>query len=231
MFRSVDYPGAAQSLVFDNDGTTAVGAFVFDPGSGTSPTTAFTFAAGDYQMLTVPSAKLSIATAINGAGLIVGVFEDLGGVLRGFTNNGGIFTNVDFPGASGTQVIGVNDAGQMVGDYLDAASAEHGFVSMGGTFTTINFPGATGTGATAINSAGDIVGVFSDATGGHGFLLQGGAFTPIDFPGATSTSALGSTTAGRLPASTATRPATATVSFSPADRSALWTSPARKALS
>ena len=54
-FASVDYPGAAESLVFDSDGTTAVGAFVFDPGSGTSPTTAFTFTGGVYQILTVPS--------------------------------------------------------------------------------------------------------------------------------------------------------------------------------
>jgi hypothetical protein len=45
-FASVDYPGAAQSLVFDSDGTTAVGGFVFDPGSGTSPATAFTFTGG-----------------------------------------------------------------------------------------------------------------------------------------------------------------------------------------
>jgi hypothetical protein len=45
-FASVDYPGAAQSLVFDSDGTTAVGAFVFDPGSVTSPTTAFRFTEG-----------------------------------------------------------------------------------------------------------------------------------------------------------------------------------------
>lgn len=39
-FASADYPGAAQSLLFDNDGTTAVGAFVVDPSSGTTPTTA-----------------------------------------------------------------------------------------------------------------------------------------------------------------------------------------------
>jgi hypothetical protein len=32
-FASADYPGAAESLIFDSDGTTAVGAFVFDPGS------------------------------------------------------------------------------------------------------------------------------------------------------------------------------------------------------
>jgi hypothetical protein len=56
-FASVDYPGAAQSLVFDSDGTTAVGAFVFDPGSGTSRATAFTFAGGVYQILSVHELK------------------------------------------------------------------------------------------------------------------------------------------------------------------------------
>ena len=197
-FASVDYPGAAQSLVFDSDGTTAVGAFVFDPGSATSPTTAFTFTGGVYQILTVPGSTASIATGINGAGLIVGVYQDLAGVLRGFANNGGTFSNVDFPGASGTQAIGVNDAGQIVGDYFDAASVEHGFVSSGGVFTAIDFPGATGTAAAGINAAGDIVGVWSDATGSHGFLLQAGVFTPINFPLATSTTAFGINDTGEI---------------------------------
>jgi uncharacterized membrane protein len=198
-FASIDYPGAAQSLVFDSDTTTAVGAFVFDPASGTSPTTAFTFTGGVYQIFTVPSSTTtSIATGINGAGLIVGVYQDLSGVLRGFSNNGGTFSNVDFPGASGTQAIGVNDAGQIVGDYFDAANLEHGFVSSGGTFTTIDFPGATGTAAAGINAAGDIVGGWSDATGSHGFLLQAGVFTPIDFPLATSTTAFGISDTGEI---------------------------------
>ena len=164
-FASVDYPGAAQSLVFDSDGTTAVGAFVFDPGSGTSRATAFTFAGGVYQILTVPSSNASIATGINGAGLIVGVHEDLAGVAHGFAKSGGTFSNVDFPGATWTQAIGVNDAGQIVGDYLDAASVEHGFVSSAGTFTAINFPGATSTAAAGINAAGDIVGVLVGCNG------------------------------------------------------------------
>ena len=82
-YASVDYPGAAQSLVFDTDGTTAVGAFVFDPGSATSPTAAFTFAGGSYQALIDPGSTLSVATSINVAGLIVGVYEDLAGVRRG----------------------------------------------------------------------------------------------------------------------------------------------------
>jgi hypothetical protein len=79
-FASVDYPGAAQSAVLDSNGTTAVGAFAFDPNSATSPMTAFTFTGGVYQILTVPSSTFSLATGINAAGLIVGVYEDLGGV-------------------------------------------------------------------------------------------------------------------------------------------------------
>jgi uncharacterized membrane protein len=197
-FASVDYPGAAQSLVFDSDATTAVGAFIVDPGSTTSPTTAFTFKGGVYQIFTVPGSTASIATGINGAGLIVGVYQDLSNVLRGFANNGGTFSNVDFPGASGTQAIGVNNAGQIVGDYFDAANVEHGFVSSGGVFTAIDFPGATRTTAAGINAAGDVVGVWSDATGSHGFLLQAGVFTPVDFPLATSTSAFGITDTGEI---------------------------------
>ena len=91
----------------DSGATTAVGTFVFDPASGTSPTTAFTFTGEVYQIVAVPGSTASIATGINAAGLIVGVYQDLSDVLRGFANNGGTFTNVDFPGATGTQAIGV----------------------------------------------------------------------------------------------------------------------------
>jgi hypothetical protein len=72
-----------------------------------APTTAFTFAGGVYQILTVPSLNVSIATGINSAGLIVGVHEDLAGVAHGFAKSGGTFSNVDFPGATATQAIGV----------------------------------------------------------------------------------------------------------------------------
>ena len=48
-FASVDYPGAARSLVLDSDGTSAVGAFDFDP--SIDRTTAFTFGGGVYQIL------------------------------------------------------------------------------------------------------------------------------------------------------------------------------------
>jgi uncharacterized membrane protein len=197
-FASVDYPGAAQSLVFDSDDFMAVGAFVFDPTSGSTPVTAFTFANEVYQILTVPGSSASVVTGINSAGLMIGAYADLAGVAHGFINNAGGFSNVDFPGAASTQAIGVNDAGQIVGDYFDAASVEHGYVCLGGVFTSIDYPGATGTAAAGINTAGDIVGVWSDATTTRGFLLQGGVFTPIAFPLATRTSAFGINDSGEI---------------------------------
>jgi probable HAF family extracellular repeat protein len=192
-FTSADYPGAAQSLVFDTDGTTALGAFIFAPGNASSPVTAFTEAAGVYQILNVPNSTASIATGINTSGLIVGAYQDVAGLIHGFaTSDSSTFNHVDFPGATNTQAIDVNDAGDIVGDYFDAANVEHGFVSSGGTFTAIDFPGATSTAAAGINANSDIVGGYTDTTGTqHGFLLSGGVFTPVNFPLASSTTAYG----------------------------------------
>ena len=195
-FASVDYPGAAQSQVFDTDGTTAVGSFLFDPAS--TPATAFTFTEGTYRILAVPGSSESIAFGINGAGLIVGVYQDVSGVRHGFADDGAGFTTVDFPGASATQALGVNAAGQIVGEYIDAANVEHGFVSTAGTFTAIDVPGAGATVAAGINTAGDIVGVFADTANFRSFLLQDGTFTPIDFPLAIRTIAFGISDTGEI---------------------------------
>ena len=74
-FASADYPGAAFSLLFDSDGTTSVGAFIFDPTTGLP--TAFTFTGGAYQILPVLGSTASFAASINSAGLIVGTYEAL----------------------------------------------------------------------------------------------------------------------------------------------------------
>jgi probable HAF family extracellular repeat protein len=192
-FTSVDYPGAAQSLVYDSDGTTALGAFIFAPGNASSPITAFTAAEGFYQILNVPNSTQSIATGINTSGLIVGAYEDVAGLVHGFaTSDSSTFNAVDFPGASNTQALDVNDAGAIAGDYFDAANVEHGFVSSGGTFTAVDFPGATNTAVAGINANGDVVGGYTDTTGTtRGFLLSGGVFSPINFPLSSSTTAYG----------------------------------------
>jgi probable HAF family extracellular repeat protein len=192
-FTSVDYPGAAQTYVFDTDGTTSLGAFVYDPGNASSPTTAFTMAGGAYAILNVPGSTGSIATGINASGLIVGVYVDVAGSAHGFTtSDSSTFSDIDFPGATDTQAIDVNDAGTIVGDYFDAANVEHGFVSTAGTFTAIDFPGATSTAVGGINEGGDLVGGYTDTTGvTHGFLLSGGVYSPINFPLASGTTTFG----------------------------------------
>ena len=100
-FASADYPGAALSMLFDSNGTTAVGAFEFD--STSALVTAFTFTGGAYEILSVPGSIASYATGINSAGLIVGTYEALGPPVRGFVKNGSTFSDVVFPGATATQ--------------------------------------------------------------------------------------------------------------------------------
>jgi probable HAF family extracellular repeat protein len=191
-FTSADYPGAAQTVVFDSDGTTALGALVFQPGNPSSQPTAFTVAGAVYQILNVPNSTASIATSINTSGLIVGAYQDVAGKTHGFsTSDRSTFNDVDFPGVTNTQAIDVNDAGVIVGDYFDTANVEHGFVSSGGTFTAIDFPGATSTAVAGINANSDIVGGYTDTNGTHGYVLSRGVFTPINFPLASATTAFG----------------------------------------
>lgn len=196
VFASADYPGAATSLVFDSDGTTAVGAFLFDPAS--SPATAFTVADGRYRVLTVPGAAESIATGIAG-GVIIGVGVTAAGVRRGFVRDVTGFTVVEVPGATTTQAIGVEATGRVVGDFVDAAGVEHGFLLADGDITVIDHPGATSTAATGVNADGDVVGYFADGTStSRGFLLHAGVFTPIDFPLAARTTVWGISDAGEI---------------------------------
>ena len=195
-FATADYPGASQSIVFDNEGGTAIGTFTFDP--STSPSTAFTFHAGVYEILSVPNSLASILTGINSSGQLVGVYTDLASVGHGFLDNAGTFSDIDFPSATTTQPFDINDSGQIVGGY-DLLSNSHGFLDNGGVFTSIDFPGAHSTTAAGINSAGDIVGVWQDATfKSHGFLLRGGVFTTFDFPLATVTFAIGINDSGDI---------------------------------
>lgn len=195
-FATADYPGAALSIAFDNNGRTTVGTFVFDPAA--SLANAFTLKGGVYRMLEVPGAMASIATAINHSNQVVGAYADAAGAMHGFLDAEGVFRNIDFPGATHTQAIGLNDSTQVVGDYI-ADDTEHGFFYGGGAYTAIDYPGGLITAATGINSAGDIVGAWLDSTAGvHGFLLRGGVFASIDFPQASGTVIWGINDSGDL---------------------------------
>jgi len=190
-FATVDYPGAALSVVLDlnNDcnapGPTAVGYFSYRVPGGLI---AFTFKGGVYRTLTIPNTIESGIDGINCSGQMVGFYYDSANAGHGFLDAGGSVTTIDFPGAVGTGATDINDSGVIVGQYND--TSYHGFVYDAGKFTSIDFPGASFTSASGINSAGDIVGYYlSDSQ--HGFLLSGGVFTSIDYPGGSGTVADG----------------------------------------
>jgi hypothetical protein len=187
-FASADYPGAGESLVFDRNISTTVGAFVFS-----SLAMPFTLKGGSYEILNVPGSIAALIGGINANGEMVGGYGDLSNNVHGFIDNAGSFTSFDFPGGSDTIAYEVNISGEIVGQYVDASNNEHGFLNNAGVFTSIDFPGSTtGTTTTGIDSAGDIVGSWVNSTGiSTGFLLSGGVFTPLNYPLATSTTAWG----------------------------------------
>lgn len=192
-FASADFPGAAQSLVFDENLSTVVGDSSFTSAFG------FTLKGGNYAALTVPGAASSQATGINTAGEIVGIFVDLSGVTHGFLRSGATLTTLDLAGGT-IEPFDINDGGEIVGAFLDAANVSHGFSSPDGvTFTTFDVPGAKSTIAAGVNTAGVISGVWADAANlDHGFIYSGGTFTSLDFPSAANTTVIGINDSGEV---------------------------------
>jgi len=189
-FRSIDYPGADESEVYDFNGKTAVGQFY----QGAS---AFTFEGTSYMTLNIPGSLNSLAAGINTSDEIVGTYFD--GQVHGFLYDGKNLVTIDVPGATETEAQAINDAGLIVGVYYDS-KGEHGFsLDRNGNFSDINFPGTTATYATGVNASGEITGFYYDSqVKAHGFLLSNGMYSSIDFPGATQTFAYGINDAGMI---------------------------------
>lgn len=133
----------------------------------------------------------TVARGIAPDGTVVGYFiESL--VARGFTYQGGTFSDVSVPGA-----IGVfpedTDAGRIVGTFDDLLGT-HGMLVEGGTLTVLDHPLGLvfGTFVTGIDGP-NIVGNYLDPNDGsaHGFLYDGTAYTPLDIPGAADTTVHG----------------------------------------
>src|SRR5207248_1966732 len=94
--------------------------------------------------------------AINGAGQIVGSYQDNIGFFHGFLMSGGsgVVTTIDVPGAASLR--GINDSGEIVGNF------GRPFLLSGGRFTEISVPGVDLIEAEGINNLGQIVGSFFD---------------------------------------------------------------------
>jgi len=200
--RTVDYPAATRSEVFDYNDGSAVGYYEF--GSATQPT-AFYFKANANHLLEIPGAVSSTIYGINASGKMVGSYAEATGNEHGFLYSGGAITTLDFPGSSGTSAWSINASGVIVGQYTDSSSTTHGFIYKNSTYTSIDVPGATkgfdsGTFPGAINAGEVIVGYYTVSSEPflHGFTLSNGVFTSFDYPGADGTAAYGINDAGSI---------------------------------
>ena len=156
-----------------------------------------------------PGLEFERRYGINGAGIIIGVYGDLAGVVRSFAISGGAWSNVGFPGASLTQAIGVNDAGQIV-----APSSTPPASSTDSSATAASPPPSTNpgpprprpSGSTPPETSSDLVGCRDPR-----FLLRLASSLPSPSRSPAAPPPSASTTRGRSPAITATPPATPTV--------------------
>lgn len=193
-FRTVDYPGAFGSAIFDLNKRTPVGLFDL-----TDQNTAFYFQGNSYHPLNVPDSVASFASGISAAGQIVGSFDNSAGARQGFLYDGTTFTVINPAGSAYSDASGISDSGVIVGDYEDSSNHLHGYVDDGGNITTIDYPASLATAAFGINSKGDIVGLYVDSNNSvRGFLLSNGTYYSIDFPLAAVTRALGINDAGTI---------------------------------
>jgi chitinase len=192
-FRTVDYPAATNTPIWDYNDGTAVGDFVF----GNSNDTAFYYKGTTNYILTVPGSIDSSLIGINAHGQMVGKYTD-SNRTHGFVYDGKAFTTLDFPNSLYTEADGINSSGEIVGTLIDQSLTLHGFLYANGKFTQIDCPNSDETFAYGINATAEIVGYCHYNSIYHGFLLSNKSYTAIDFPGAQLTHANGINDAGAI---------------------------------
>jgi hypothetical protein len=148
-----------------------------------------------FKTANVPGAIQTIPGGINNAGVMVGQYEDKGGVFHGYILNGATLTTVDDPKGTSTSVNGIQYKGMsVVGSYISTSrGASVGFTYQGGVFTDVPGPqGAIASSAFGINDSGVIVGSYTNASMvTQGFVLEGTTYTILDAPSSSATSVNG----------------------------------------
>jgi uncharacterized membrane protein len=126
-FRTVDYPGSAETVLSEiNERGQVVGAYGDDVGSGTPHD--FVLDHGAYTSIEFPGASESFVDDVNNRGNIVGYYFDPAGATHGYLRDRtGRYSPIDHPDAvpPGSDTNGLNDRGEIVGEYyayLDAGA-------------------------------------------------------------------------------------------------------------
>jgi probable HAF family extracellular repeat protein len=143
---------------------------------------------------------ISVATAINDSGMIVGEASDSFTVpSHAFLYSNGVMSDISPFGNSESYAEGINNRGQVVGEFLTAdGAAFHAFLYSNGVFTDLGSAGSPESVASAINDRGQVVGTtfvpfedvcFDSDTGEpfpctnykpHAFLYENGVMTDLN---------------------------------------------------
>lgn len=196
-FSTIDFPGAASTLVWSANGSGQIVGGQLDAHG-----VFHSFAADAKALRTFDppfsgnGPAVSFASGINIKGDVVGaVLENSVAqphsqayIKRGdsFT----LFNHSDADPVKGTEFDGINDAGLRVGLFTDTAGMLQGFFQDDLTTTTLaslpGVPANKGTWLSDVNNHGQMVGGYFDATSDvqHGLMKNGAQFVTIDFPGA-----------------------------------------------
>jgi len=154
-----------------------------------------------------PPVVSSQVTGINAAGDLSGFYVDSAGNTNGFTDIGGVFTNVNNPLSTAfNQALGINNAHETTGYFAPTQGGTPGQIAysqLGGAFTDINklLPSNVNSQAVGINNAATpwIVGFYQPTLATSlGFLDMGGVISTIDPFGSTNTQALGVNDSGEI---------------------------------
>ena len=154
----------------------------------------FIYSGGTLTGFTVPGSEITIASAINASGQIVGSYR-LGG-FHGFLNTAGAITTLDYPGSSATFLTGINAVGDIIGNFVGGDGTSHAFLDRAGVFSIAEPDGAdVGDGPAAINDLGALVGTDQNA---RGYLDYAGSISPVDVPGSDATFPTNINNAGQI---------------------------------
>ena len=189
-FKTVDYPGATQTIVFAiNDLGQAVGQYT----DAAKVTHAFEVQSGHFTTLdsagVLGQSASSHAYSLNNVGNIAGSYADASNVLHGVVLHGSTVLPVQYPNGLPTEAYGVNDWGQVIGVYYTTDGNLHAFEHsiFTGSYVSTDVPGSLTTVPLSINDRGETVGYYLTVAGttGQGYIREpDGSFKTYDVPGA-----------------------------------------------
>jgi probable HAF family extracellular repeat protein len=177
-------PGDLKSVALSfNDLGQAVGS-----SSNPSGAIAALFSGGRVTNLNTLNADVSVATAINGFGQVVGYnifYNTATTVFRAFLYSGGTMMDIHSPSLfpSGTIAYGINSSQEVVGEGLLTDSVFHAFLRSGSQTIDLGTLGGSQASAYSVNDSGEIAGSSVTAKGDqHAFLYANGRMADLGVP-------------------------------------------------